>query len=119
MISYLTVLENVLVPSLDPSADEQQAQEVLTLLEMDGLEDRFPYQLSGGQRQRVAVARTLVNRPKVIFADEPTASLDEGSAQAVIRLFAECRRSWGAALVLVTHSFGLAEGFDRVLELEA
>jgi putative ABC transport system ATP-binding protein len=76
------------------------------------MEDRFPYQLSGGERQRVAVARALVASPSIIFADEPTASLDRASGRQVIELLATYRES--GSLVVVTHDPDMLASADRV-----
>lgn len=117
LINYLTVLENVLVavPSEARAAGRARAMQ---LLERLGLGDehlrRHPYQLSGGQRQRVAVARALAGRPQVVFADEPTASLDRATAAEVVRVLEEYRNE-GGTVVLVTHDPGVVRGADRIL----
>lgn len=117
LINYLTVLENVLVPSFSPKNDEKKALELLGVLGMGTYENKFPYQLSGGQRQRVAIARALINAPKVIFADEPTASLDLTNSKLVIELLKDYQRKHNSALVFVTHDLSLVESFDHVLKL--
>ncbi|TME85840.1 MAG: ATP-binding cassette domain-containing protein, partial [Chloroflexi bacterium] len=76
-----------------------------------------PYQLSIGERQRVAVARALVHRPAVVFADEPTASLDQATGHEVVNLLADYRRSGGGSLLVVTHDPAMLSDADRVLQL--
>lgn len=76
-----------------------------------------PGELSGGQRQRVAVARALINRPKLLLADEPTGSLDESTSQSIAELLAELNREEGVTLVVVTHARELASRIGHVLEL--
>jgi putative ABC transport system ATP-binding protein len=117
LINYLTIIENILVPTLGKGSVED-AKNLLSAMQMDGLGDRFPHQLSGGQRQRAAVARALINRPRVIFADEPTASLDQENASLVLELLQEQRRKIGSALVLVTHNISTIQGFDFILNLD-
>jgi putative ABC transport system ATP-binding protein len=93
------------------------AQELLRRI---GLGDKLrqrPYQLSIGERQRVAVARALVHRPAVVFADEPTASLDQGTGRDVINLLADYRRGGGGSVVVVTHDPAMLTGADRVLQM--
>ena len=123
LLPQCTVLENVLVPTL---AGERRAGmlalrgEAEALIARVGLEDRMfhrPGELSGGQRQRVAVARALINKPKLLLADEPTGSLDEGSSQSIAELLATLNRDEGVTLVVVTHSRELASRIGRVMEL--
>ena len=78
---------------------------------------KLPDQLSGGQRQRVAVARALINRPRVILADEPTGALDEATSQVVVEALQDAQRELGATLVVVTHDLALAARLDRRLAL--
>jgi ABC-type lipoprotein export system ATPase subunit len=123
LLPHLSVLENVLVPALAQAS--RVGPEVLeragSLLKRVGLEHRagqLPGRLSGGERQRVAVVRALINRPRLILADEPTGALDRASAAEVARLLTELNREQGITLVLVTHSDELAGRMDRVLSME-
>lgn len=118
LLNYLTVWENVLVGAL---AEDRAARawigELLGRLRVGELQGRFPYQLSVGQRQRVAIARALANHPAVVFADEPTASLDQRTGRKVLDLLVDCQRITGTTLVLATHDPLLVEKADRVLRL--
>jgi predicted ABC-type transport system involved in lysophospholipase L1 biosynthesis ATPase subunit len=90
------------------------------LLRRVGLGDKLrqrPYQLSIGERQRVAVARALVHRPAIVFADEPTASLDQATGRDVIDLLVDYRRRAGGSVVVVTHDPAMLTGADRVLQM--
>ena len=91
--------------------------EILERLGLGSLATRLPDQLSGGQRQRVAVARAVIHRPAVIFADEPTGALDAASARMVIELLVDMHREMAATLVLVTHDVELAQRAQRVIRL--
>ncbi|KAB1196813.1 MULTISPECIES: ABC transporter ATP-binding protein [Haloferax] len=119
LIPTLSALENVEVPTLfgdDPTARERAT----TLLERVGLGDRLHYrpdQLSGGQKQRVAVARALVNEPRILLADEPTGNLDRKTGRSVLDLFDEIRREDDVAVIAVTHDPQITEYADRTIEL--
>ena len=123
LLPQCTVLENALVPTLADRgrAGSQEVQgRAMELLERVGLDDWLlhrPGELSGGQLQRVAVVRALINRPKLLLADEPTGSLDSKSADKIADLLVELNRSEGVAMVVVTHSAGLAGRMGRVMEL--
>lgn len=114
LINYLKAWENVLVPAGGGSAKEA-ALELLETVGLLGQAEKYPYQMSVGQHQRVAVARALVTRPKIVFADEPTASLDHVAGGEVVGALRECRQS--GALVIVTHDPEILAGADRVLTM--
>jgi len=118
LINYLTSLENVMVGALRRNHDVvAYAQELLRRV---GLGDKLrqrPYQLSIGERQRVAVARALVHRPAIVFADEPTASLDQATGREVIDLLVDYRQRAGGSVVVVTHDPAMLTGADRVLQM--
>jgi putative ABC transport system ATP-binding protein len=118
LINYLTALENVMVGAVKRNHDVvAYAQELLRRV---GLGDKLrqrPYQLSIGERQRVAVARALVHRPSIVFADEPTASLDQATGREVINLLVDYRRSGGGSVVVVTHDPAMLTDADRVLQM--
>ncbi len=123
LLPHLTVLENVQVPSLPmgPEADSSDVRNrAVQLLERVGLGehlDHFPAQLSGGELQRVAVVRALINRPKLLLADEPTGSLDRAASQNLGELLVRLNREEGTTLVVVTHSEELAGLLDPVYAL--
>ena len=123
LLPQCTVLENVLVPTLagrNDSSPRELRGRAEALLDRVGLKDRMSYrpgELSGGQRQRVAVARALINRPKLLLADEPTGSLDESTSQSIAELLVELNRDEGVALIVVTHSRELAGRIGHVMEL--
>jgi predicted ABC-type transport system involved in lysophospholipase L1 biosynthesis ATPase subunit len=96
---------------------ERQVPLVLDLVGLAGKRERFPEQLSGGEQQRVALARAFVGKPAILFADEPTGSLDEASGAKVIDLLFELNRANGSTLVLVTHDSALASRCGRQLVL--
>jgi len=118
LINYLTSLENVIVGAITRNHEVvAYAQELLRRV---GLGDKLrqrPYQLSIGERQRVAVARALVHRPAIVFADEPTASLDQATGREVIDLLVDYRRRAGGSVVVVTHDPAMLTGADRVLQM--
>jgi putative ABC transport system ATP-binding protein len=93
------------------------AQQLLRRVGLDEKLQKRPYELSIGERQRVAVARAVVHRPAVIFADEPTASLDQATGREVVNLLADYRRSEGGSVVVVTHDAAMLTGADRVLQM--
>ena len=123
LLPQCTVLENVLVPTLaDPGNELRNGApaRAAQLLERVGLKERLhhrPGQLSGGERQRVAVVRALINRPKLLLADEPTGALDRVSAEGLSQLLIELNREEKVALIVVTHALELARQMNRVLEL--
>jgi len=115
LLGYLTALENVVLarPDQDP---EERAKELLVTLGLGDKKHRQPHELSGGERQRVCVARALLGNPRVIFADEPTASLDHKNGLQVVQLLNQHRGD--GALIIVTHDPTMLEGADRIVRLE-
>ncbi len=119
LIPTLTAIENVQVP-LELRGERDAAVRARELLERVGLGDRtdhFPAQLSGGEQQRVAIARAFVNRPRILFADEPTGNLDAGSGARVVELLESLNQASGSTVVLVTHDLALASRARRVIRL--
>ncbi|GHE33068.1 ABC transporter ATP-binding protein [Sphingobacterium griseoflavum] len=120
LLPTLTALENVMVP-LELRGVRNNKKTALELLEKVGLGHRsshYPSQLSGGEQQRVALARAFANRPKILFADEPTGNLDAETGELVEQLLFDLNRSAGTTLILVTHDLELANKTDRVLSLK-
>lgn len=120
LISYLTASENVEVPLYLAGEKKKRqrhvAQELLTRVGLEDKGNRFPSQLSIGEQQRVAIARTLANSPRVIFADEPTGNLD-GKASRVIMGYMEELNELGVTILLVTHDLEMANFAERKIEL--
>jgi putative ABC transport system ATP-binding protein len=119
LIPSLSAQENVQVP-LELRGDRDAAARAKDLLVRVGLGGRghhLPAQLSGGEQQRVAIARAFVNRPKLLFADEPTGNLDAATGQRIIDLLDALNRDQGTTIVLVTHDSALAERTQRIIRL--
>src|SRR5436305_1646978 len=117
LIPTLTALENVTVP-MELRGDRSARQLGLDLLGRVGLAERvdhYPAQLSGGEQQRVALARAFINRPKILFADEPTGNLDAETSAGIIEIMFDLNRSAGTALVLVTHDQEVATLTERTI----
>jgi len=118
LVNYLSAIENVTVGALKRNHNTAAyAQELLRRVGLGNKLQQRPYQLSIGERQRVAVARALVHRPAVVFADEPTASLDQATGHEVVSLLAEYRKAGGGSVVVVTHDPAMLTGADRVLQM--
>lgn len=120
LLTHLTALENVLLPA-QMIGHKNAEIEAEKWLERVGLQERlnhFPKTLSGGEQQRVALARAFITKPDILFADEPTGSLDEGSGERVIELLFELNRAVGSTLILVTHDAALAGRCQRQLHLQ-
>ena len=119
LLSRTSALENVELPMLylgvDAAQRRQRATEALAAVGLAGREQNHPNQLSGGQQQRVAVARSLVNNPALILADEPTGNLDSRTSVEVMEIFQRLNRERGITLVLVTHEPDIAQFADRVI----
>lgn len=120
LIPTLTAVENVEVPRLLERTPTQTRERATELLERVGLGDRlkhYPDELSGGQKQRVAIARSLINDPNIVLADEPTGNLDRDTGDQILALFDELRAEQDVAVVTVTHDQYVANAADRVVNL--
>ena len=120
LLPHLTALENVMLPA-DLNGMGMAKENALACLEQVGLSERanhFPKTLSGGEQQRVALARAFIMKPEILFADEPTGSLDEVSGNRVIELLFELNRANHSTLILVTHDQALADRCQRQLHLQ-
>lgn len=119
LLPEFTALENVCIPAFvsgkTKDEAEKEAKELLDYLGLSHRINHFPTELSGGEQQRVAVARALINKPAVIFADEPSGNLDTQSAENLHELFFKLRASFGQTFVIVTHNEELANLADRKL----
>ena len=120
LMPRLTALDNVMLP-LEISGDPYSMDKAQEALKQVGLSKRakhFATQLSGGEKQRVAIARSIVNKPKILFADEPTGNLDKKSSGSITDLLFSLNALINTTLVLVTHDLSLAEKCDEVYELD-
>jgi len=120
LIPTLTALENVEMPRMldrTPTATRERATQLLERVGLGDRLDHHPDELSGGQKQRVAVARSLINDPAVVLADEPTGNLDRDTGDRILALFDELRAEENVAVVTVTHDEYVAEAADRVVNL--
>ena len=121
LISELNILENVFIPAVCLARSKDYKQRARELLEIVGLGKRlkhYPHEISGGEQQRVAIARALINEPRIIFADEPTASLDTLSARIVLELFRKLNKEHQQTIVMVTHEPEDKNFVDRVIWLK-
>ncbi len=120
LLPSLTALENVMVPA-EIRGENHARSRAAELLAQVGLENRlrhYPIQLSGGEQQRVAIARAFINRPKILFADEPTGNLDSETGKEIVKLIFDFNATNGATLMLVTHDRELTEQASRVIGLK-
>ena len=122
LLPYLTAMENVMV-AMDIAKTKafESENRAIELLARVGLSDRLhhrPGQLSGGEKQRVSFARSLANRPKIIFADEPTANLDSRQSDNLMNLIQELRHEHETTVAIVTHHEGLKENADRIIQMK-
>ena len=122
LLPYLTALENVVIAmDLARTKTDEAESRATELLTQVGLSDRLhhrPAQLSGGEKQRVSFTRALANRPKVIFADEPTANLDSRQSDNLMSLIQELRQEYQTTVAIVTHHEGLKKNADRIIEMK-
>jgi len=121
LLPGMTILENVCVPAIGLGRTNNIRKRATELLRVVGLDHRLghqPGQVSGGEQQRAAVARALINQPRILFADEPTASLDLASSKVVLDLFRKLNRERGQTIVMVTHEPDDSQYVDRVVWLQ-
>jgi lipoprotein-releasing system ATP-binding protein len=122
LLPEFTALENILIPhwigkGRPPREIVDRAMYLMERIGIRQYNDKYPSQMSGGQQQRVAIARSLINQPKIIFADEPTGNLDSKSSEMVMELLKEIIKENDTNLVMVTHDRKIATTADRVIEL--
>jgi ABC-type lipoprotein export system ATPase subunit len=123
LLSRTSALENVMMPltyAPDPVPEKEARERSMALLTRVGLGDRYhhyPSQLSGGQQQRVAIARALINRPPLLFADEPTGNLDSRTSEEVLQMFQQLNREEGITIILVTHAMEVADHAQRAIRI--
>ena len=121
LLPDFTVLENILMPSWinKKISKKGRALELLDLLGLIMIKDKYPLELSGGERQRIAVIRALINNPKILFADEPTGNLDEKNALILVDLFRQINRDYNVTILLTTHNPDVAAIGDVRYELKS
>jgi lipoprotein-releasing system ATP-binding protein len=122
LLPEFSALENVCIPgwltSRNKNEVKQKAQELLRILGLSQRLENKPNQLSGGEQQRVAVARALINKPDIVFADEPTGNLDTANAKELHNLFFDLRKEFSQTFLIVTHNEELAQLSDRTLTMK-
>lgn len=120
LIASLTALENVLIPLLPEGIDQKKYERALKLLEAVGLKERAlhkPSELSAGQKQRVAMARALINNPKIILADEPTGSVDTKTGKEIMGILKQLNTDFNTTIIIVTHDLEMARDTERIIFL--
>ena len=123
LLARTSALENVLMPltyTKENLSEHQKKQRAIQLLEKVGLTDRIdhlPSQLSGGEQQRVAIARSLVNHPRVLLADEPTGNLDSRTSEELLQMFQQLNSADGITIIVVTHDIGVAQHARRIIHI--
>jgi ABC-type lipoprotein export system ATPase subunit len=122
LIPTLSAWENVALPlfpvKMSAEKRREKALELLQQMEMEHRADHRPATLSGGEKQRVAIARALINKPKVVFADEPTGNLDSATSEAIMDILKSLHTDNGLSLVMVTHDLDLAGSSDRIVRMQ-
>lgn len=121
LLPEMTILENVYLPALCLGSDKEFKKKATELLQIVDLGERlkhYPNEVSGGEQQRASIARALINKPKILFADEPTASLDIASAKVILKLFKKLNRELTQTIVMVTHEQEDKKYVDRVISLK-
>jgi len=123
LIEGLTVLENIMLPTVMCEREEYKFQEhIKKLIDILDLSDRLhflPSELSGGQQQKVSIARAMINRPQILLADEPTGNLDKISADNVLELLINAKKTLNQTLVIVTHDMNVANKADKIYKMDS
>ena len=121
LLYEFSVIENIIIPGLIANKEKnfllKKATEILKILNIVDLKSNNPKNISGGEKQRVAVARSLINNPSIIFADEPSGNLDAKNADELHKLFFKLRDEFGQTFVIVTHNEKLSKISDEILKL--
>ena len=116
LISVLNVFENIILPQIDN--DKRYAEKILEILQISDKRLNYPNELSGGQQQRAAIARALINHPKIVLADEPTRNLDSKTEKVVTSMFHELIKEFGTTIVLITHNEDLASTAKKIVRIQ-
>ena len=123
LLPEFTALENVLMPHLigrkDPARSiAERADDLFDILGISRVKNNPANKMSGGEQQRTAIARALINNPKIVLADEPTGNLDSGNTATIYRIFREINEKYGTTFLIVTHDRRIAEETDRIIEIK-
>ena len=122
LLPELTVEENILLPTMikgdDKDSSDKYFIELISILGIDGILNKYPNSISGGERQRAAVARAIINKPSILLADEPTGNLDSKNEEEIISLFKKVNKDLGVTIVLVTHNLNFSKLADKCFTLK-
>ena len=122
LLPELTVEENILLPTMikgdEKDSSDKYFIELISILGIDSILNKYPNSISGGERQRTAVARAMINKPGILFADEPTGNLDSKNEEEIISLFKKVNQGLGVTIVLVTHNHNFSKLADKCFSLK-
>lgn len=119
LIPSLTAFENVAYPmQIAKTYNKEEVENMLKSVGMLHRKDNYPLQLSGGEKQRIAIARSIINKPAILFADEPTGNLDEKNSKSVIKILKDLQKHYNLTLIIVTHEEELANQAQRILTIK-